>query len=255
MREEIRENIQGSRYSVVNEDIVISLIDKESQKYKKKKDVEKSVRAKLHAWVTMFYENYNQFLKNIEEVNIDDDFLNEILKTHISTKERFAFLQEFFCDISAQVGDVEKIIDLGAGFNPIAYYLYSKNKNIEYLAYDVEKRGIELLNACFTKLKIAYKAQEKDVALNNDFEECDVVFMFKLLPLLEQQKKGSSVELVKKLKTKKLCITYPTRTLSGKNVGMYAKYKKDIEILMAECNLKMLFEKEYKNELLFILEK
>ena len=83
MREEIKNNIQSSRYSVVNDQTVTSLIEKESLKYKKKKDIENSVRAKLHAWITMFYENYSKFLKNIDSVEIDDDFLNEILKNHV----------------------------------------------------------------------------------------------------------------------------------------------------------------------------
>ena len=255
MREEIKNNIQSSRYSVVNDQTVTSLIEKESLKYKKKKDIENSVRAKLHAWITMFYENYSKFLKNIDSVEIDDDFLNEILKNHVSTRERFDFLQEFYKDIDAHADNVKTITDLGAGFNPIAYYLYSNNKDVKYFAYDIEKKGIELLNACFNKLKIDYYAKEKDVSINVNFEESDMFFMFKLLPLLEQQKKGSSIELVKNVKTKKICITYPTRTLSGKNVGMYAKYKNDIQALMQACDLKLIFEKEYKNEILFILEK
>jgi hypothetical protein len=39
------------------------------------------------------------------------------------------------------------------------------------------------------------------------------------------------------------------------DVGMYNKYKEDLSDLCKHCALTMIFEKEYKNEIMFILEK
>ncbi len=255
MQQEIKNNIQGSKiYSVICESAVDKLIQREIPKYKKKKDVEQSVRAKLHAWITMFYDNYNKVLKNIDDDNMGDEFFKQLIKTHISTKERFEFLQEFFDDVQNVVGEVGSIIDFGAGFNPIAYFLYTNNKNVEYTAIDAEKNGVEALNLCFKSMGVNGVAFAQDVLDFNIDKKYDVCFMFKLLPLLEQQKRGSALEIVRRVNSHFLCISYPTKTLSGKNVGMYNKYKNDIQTIMQNCDAKLIFEKEYKNEILFILE-
>lgn len=255
MQQEIKNHILGSKnYSGLCESTIDKLIDRETPKFKKKKDIEQSVRAKLHAWVNMFYINPDKLLKNVEITN-NNEFWKELLNLHVSTKERVEFLEEFYSDIDKFIGNSHSILDLGCGFNPIAYFLYSKYSNIDYTAIDVEKNGIELLKNYFEKTNRKAKAEVIDILDFKSEKEYDMVFLFKILPLLEQQTKGFSKKLLKVLKTKYLCISFPTRSLSGKNVGMYTKYKKDIEELLKESDYSLVFEKEYKNEVLFVLQK
>lgn len=255
MQQSIKESIESSKvYKKIDSSIIDETIEKETPKYKKSKDIEQSVRKKLHTWVSMFFLDYQKLQKEIESSDNIDELLPLLLQNHVSTKERLDFISQMIKDIDMTIPGIKSILDLGCGLNPIAYFLYSGNKNVKYTAVDVEKSAMELLNLCFSKMNANAQAFADDVK-KVQITNVDAVFMFKLLPLLEQQEKGASEKLINKINSKYYCISFPTKSMSGKNVGMYNKYKSDIDLLASKCNLKTIFEKEYKNEILFILQK
>ena len=58
--------------------------------------------------------------------------------------------------------------------------------------------------------------------------------MMKLLPVLEQQKKGAAMALVASVPAKKLCVTFPMKTLGGRKVGMEQHYTEWFEGNLSE---------------------
>ena len=52
----------------------------------------------------------------------------------------------------------------------------------------------------------------------------DLALLFKLLPLLERQKANAALEVMCAINAQWLAVSFPTRTLGGRNVGMAAQY-------------------------------
>lgn len=257
MQKTVLDSIKTSKnYKDICDKTIEKLIEQESPKYKKNKDIEQSVRTKLHLWAKMFFSDFKKSQKALlDGENTDRDFYLQVIKRHCSTTERFEFLEEFFDDILSQCENADSIIDIGCGFNPIAYICFAKKHVKNYFAFDIVGECIDFLNLCFKDLKKDYVAEVLDASQDIPKNKVDIVFLFKILPLLEQQKQGKAKEVVNAIDAKKFVITYPTKTLGGKNVGMYNKYSEDLKSLCEYCNAKIVFEKEYKNEIMFIIEK
>ena len=112
---------------------------------------------------------------------------------------------------------------------------------------------MNLLNEFFKINNLNGHAYAGDVLYKVPEYECDVVFLFKILPLLEQQKKGYSKYLIDNLNSSNFVITFPTKSLSGKDYGMYNFYRNFMRENFTYYDF--IFESEYKNELLIILER
>jgi len=257
MQKTVLESIKTSKnYKGICPKTIENLVLRETPKFKKNKDIEQSVKTKLHLWAGMFFEDFNRSKKMLENgEKTDEEFYLQVLKRHCSTRERFDFLEEFYLDILTALNDLNSIIDIGCGFNPLAYVLFAKNSAKNYYAYDIVGECIDFLNLCFKDLNKDYNAELLDITQQQVEKECDVAFLFKILPLIEQQKPGFSKNIIEGLKVKNFVITYPTKTVGGKIVGMLNKYQEDLKKLCEECSLKIIFQKEYKNEIMFILEK
>ncbi len=59
--------------------------------------------------------------------------------------------------------------------------------------------------------------------------EADATLLMKLLPLLDKQMPGGGAALLERLRSKRALVTFPTRTLSGRNVGMKEHYETSFE--------------------------
>lgn len=78
--------------------------------------------------------------------------------------------------------------------------------------------------------------------------------MFKIVPLIENQKTGRIKEIISKLSSKYIVITYPLKSISGKKINMYETYSKSF-VQLIPTNFKLIGKKRFDNELIFILEK
>lgn len=102
------------------------------------------------------------------------------------------------------------------------------------------------INGCAFANDALYKTP--DVQVQN-------VFLFKIIPLLEQQQKGYSKILIDQLQSEFFTITFPTKSLSGKNVGMYQFYDEFMKNCFTENEFEYCLQKEYLNELLYIIRR
>ena len=77
------------------------------------------------------------------------------------------------------------------------------------------------------------------------------LFMFKLMPLLERQKKGHGFRIMKNPNFKKIIVSFPTKSAGGREKGMEAFYssffesKLPTELVIAEKAV-------FKNEMFYI---
>lgn len=202
------------------------------------------------------------------------EILIKLLNSHSSTAERLAQHQEFYDWIFKETGPVDLIQDFGCGLNPILYLYYIVNKvhQLRYEYYDIDSMTLDTINLFFG-LKY-FDSMDKKVTLKtklwNAFQNTDkcsfvsekniyknsVSFMFKLLPVLEVQEKGLSKKLINNINSDWLVVSFPLRTLGGKNVNMVNTYSNWFELeLLSEIGYSLVAKKNFVNELAYILKK
>ena len=181
----------------------------------------------------------------------------EILALHASTKERLPHYPEFCEFITSHIGQIQTILDLGCGFNPFALD-YWNTEISSYHAIDIDTRTRDLLNIFFATENLPQSAACIDLAVETPAVTVDLALMCKLIPVLEMQSKGRGFQLANSLDAKYLCITYPLKSLGGRNKGMGKNYAAQFETAInagALHNFNFETSKEIGNELVYILKK
>ena len=262
--EEIIAAVSASKkYSNIAPQTIQRICQEELGKYKKPKDVVHAAKRRLHAISESFLPVGNlEKLKDLEaevreqEGTVSPGRLEQLLQLHVSTKERIGFYQEMYRDIFKVVGDVDSILDIACGLNPISYVLSGCScPGIRYEATDINLDNVQLLNWALKSYDLQQKIYCSDILCSIPQGEWGVVFLFKIIPLLEQQKKGYFCQVIRQISSPYFAITFPTRSLSGKDVGMQQYYKSMLDCFVEESGMAVLFEKAYANELLFVVKK
>lgn len=237
--------LKSNKYSFLDEGLIKRVIKEEIPKYKKYKDILQSVKNKLHIIYGSFITD--KFYEKAKKL-IDTD---EIYKLHSSTSERYSFYEEFYNFIFKNIKG-NSVIDLGCGFNPFSIKL--QNGINEYYAYDIDKRISELINYYFNKNNIKGVSNTIDLITSIPDVKADIAYMFKLLPVLENEKKGRSIEIIDNLNVKYIVITYPIKSLSGRNKNMKENYTNDFYNIIGD-KYKVIDSACFHNEIVFIIEK
>ncbi len=80
----------------------------------------------------------------------------------------------------------------------------------------------------------------------------DVALVLKTLPCMEQQCKGGALLLLRSINAKHIVVSYPTKSLGGRNKGMLENYREQFHRLMGQCDYAVT-ELVFPNELFFVL--
>lgn len=161
--------------------------------------------------------------KLVRRKDIDKE---EILKKHISTRERYDNYEEVYGRILKSVKNKEiSIIDLGAGVNGFSYNFFKKiGFGVDYYAIEAVGQFVELMNRYFEIEKIRGKAfhislfnKDKVIEIINEAKNPKVIFMFKIIDSLEALERNYSMELLNEIKNKcqgvdKIVFSYATRS-------------------------------------------
>ncbi|MCL2527727.1 MAG: hypothetical protein FWE42_04830 [Defluviitaleaceae bacterium] len=189
--------------------------------------------------------------------NIKGSTAKTLLSLHASTKERLPHYPEFYDFILQHTGPVETILDIGCGYNPFAIPLIPDIKLKAYHAYDIDIKVADLLNRFFEILGLPPLAGCADLAVTTPTEEADIGLMCKLLPVLEAQVPGRGFELVRGLNTNFLLITYPLKSLGGREKGMGQHYADAFNQALSAGELgkyALVGHKHVGSELLYLLQ-
>ena len=76
--------------------------------------------------------------------------------------------------------------------------------------------------------------------------------MMKLLPILDTQQSGAARHLIDSVPARHIAVSFPTRTLGGRGVGMEAHYSQWFETLVPAQRIRERFT--HGSELIYILE-
>ena len=256
----INEILTSKKYSGIDKNVIERITLEMSKRYKKSKDIIKAIKNELHIINVSFFENESHRLASgllLNSASADpthDRLLSEaILSLHTSTDERNGYLKEIYTHfIGKYITHSTSVIDIGCGFNPFALPFYS-NLPCEYCALDINTETIDLINTYFSFFhNEKYSAKILDAVIDTPSEPSNMIFLFKILPLLEQQKKGRSIQLLQSLSFDKAVVSFPIKSMSGKNKGMEQFYSTFFEKLIE--NLYTIIEKKViGNELFYVI--
>ena len=140
--------------------------------------------------------------------------LNKLLLSHQSTQERVSYYKEIFKQIFEITGKPDKILDLGCGFNPLAYQWLGCYP--AYDACDISPQDMKLVQEFFDQTGITGHAFVADLITTPKLPAADVTFLFKLVDTLETQERNVTKKLLLSLMTAWSVVSFPTVSIGGR---------------------------------------
>lgn len=204
-------------------------------KYKSLKDADKATRTELHRITGAFVTP--EHLAEAEKLLStwtpgDDETLTQALSLHASTKERLPLsdTDAMYAHVCEVIGRPDTILDLACGFNPI----YLASRGFDVTGLDLHGGAINLINRWAQQQSLPARAQTADLLTEGCLPEgrFDLALMMKLLPILDTQQAGSALRLIESTPAKVILVSFPTKTLGGRGVGMEAHYSQWFENLV-----------------------
>jgi 16S rRNA (guanine(1405)-N(7))-methyltransferase len=224
----LAEQITGSpKYSALSHDLVLRICQEYLPRYKNQKDVMKAVKKQLHIIHGAFFPEkcHAKAMELIGDSRLSDrDLSLSLMELHPSTRERLPSVQAFYDLLSPFLREAKTVLDIGCGFHPCAFPLMGLRSDVMYRAGDIDHGTVEVVRAFFQRMHIACDVRILDAADDMPAGMADVAFLFKLVPVLEQQKKGLAYRLIESLKANTAVITFPIKSLSGREKDMVQFY-------------------------------
>jgi len=145
----------------------------------------------------------------------------EVLKKHLSTRERFEYYEKIyskiFSDLDLNKKEKVSVIDLGAGINGLSYNKFPEKFEVDYVGIEIIGRLVDLMNEYFRKNKVsrtptgsAEAIQESLFSLKNlkdiikKTKKPRIVFLFKILDSLEYRERDYTKKLLLELKKEEI---------------------------------------------------
>ena len=220
--------LQSRNYRDICPDTVRRVWEECSRRYKKPKEVDKAAREALHGISGAFMtpgeaSQLGYDMQNWRRDKTDVGF-ERMLGRHVSTRERLplADMDALYGRIFSVTGRPRSILDLACGINP----LYLGARGIETFGVDISGPSVAAVNRFGEVYGMPVSAACADLLCSGAIppRRFDMALLFKLLPLLERQRAGAAVAVMDAVNAEWLVVSFPTRTLGGRNVGMAAHY-------------------------------
>jgi len=169
--------------------------------------VVKDIRARLREKVGRFQVSTKSRYPLLEKGDIQ-----AVLHTHSSTKERVYFypqLKEIIRKLK-----IKSILDLGCGINPLAL----AEPGVKYYASDINSEDLDAVRTFFKNYKINGEVFVCDL---NKIEDCtlpktDLTLVLKVFDILGKSDYRTAKNVIEKISSNHLIVSFSTRTLSGK---------------------------------------
>jgi 16S rRNA (guanine(1405)-N(7))-methyltransferase len=258
----IAEVCKNNSYARIDSTLLQKIAAQELGKRKSIKEAVKETRSKLHQIGTVYLNSSSIPLPELSaitpEQRRDQEFQKAwclpYLSQHASTRERLPFLNEYYQTIFQQLPPVKQVLDLACGLNPLCRPWMPLAPEAAYTAWDIFSDVIALINTFF--LGFGYKGQAElhDLTSTLPTQAWQVVFLLKTLPCLEQIQKGYGEILLRQLNAEVLVISFPSKSLGGKNKGMAAHYDAYLQAILDESKYTY-SSLSFPNESVYILKK
>jgi 16S rRNA (guanine(1405)-N(7))-methyltransferase len=260
---------KSAKYAHVSEPLIREIGAAELRKRASLKDAIKATKNKLHQAGGMFTEEkarYGEWLAALALTPLPsfglrsggedakrEVLLREIMSHHTSTRERLPILDSFYATIFAGLPPIHSVLDVACGLNPLATPWMNLAPDALYHAVDIYDDMMRFLGDAMNALGVQGKAETRDVIHDCPTERVDVALVLKAVPCLEQIHKRAGAILLNTLNAKHIVVSYPTRTVGGRAIGMRATYESHFNALMQDRSWPFT-RFEFENELVFRID-
>lgn len=191
------------------------------KRYPTLKEADKAARSALHQLTGAFMtaEQLRAARKRLEAGDLEG-----ALVLHASTRER-PHWRAAYEKVFAVTGAPGRVLDLACGLNPLCLGALG----VDTLGLDVHGGAVVLVNQWAGQAGWPVRCQCADLLSETPLPGAHLALMMKLLPVLERQKAGAGAALLAAAPARWKLVTFPTRTLGGRQVGMAAQYSAWLE--------------------------
>lgn len=249
------------KYRTVSPLLVRDIATEEYRRSPRLKEAIKATKNKLHQVAGAYRERGEQYplwREQIQAAGHDPQQLRrrciEIMRHHASTNERIPLLDQFFATTLAGIPTPRSVIDVACGFNPLAIPWMGLQSGTAYYAYDIYDDMMDFLGSCMEMLAVSGHAETRDVIRSCPEHKVDLALVLKAIPCLEQVDKVAGKRILETLNADYLLVSFPARSLGGKNKGMLANYEARFNELV-EGKGWQIQRFEFPTELAFLVKK
>jgi len=215
------------------------------------KKIREDARRIYGVYITKDYDKKEELLKDFN--------IEELLKIHVSTKERIKDYEYMYKEIIKRTINPKSILDLGCGLNPISKKYISDNK-IKYIASDLNEEDVLFINdfikkgiekKCFDKTSFAFRCDlTKETEIEKITQDTDWCLLLKVLDPVEEINENITYKIINKINSKWIICSFPTLTVSRKK--MKNPKRNWFEKVLDRSNLEF-NSFELENELFYII--
>jgi 16S rRNA (guanine(1405)-N(7))-methyltransferase len=255
--------LASSKYRAVSEELIASIGAQELAKRRNLKEAVKATKNALHQVGGAYLNEHIDYARWLETLRTvgqagDREALRQacikLMSYHASTRERLPILDQFYREIFSALPSIASILDLACGLNPLALPWMPLPEDAVYYACDIYHDMMDFLQAWFAIHGTRGEAQVCDVLHSYPTRHVDVAFLLKAIPCLEQIDRKACHELLLHIQAKYLVVSFPVRSLGGRNKGMIEHYEKAFREMIKDQQWeiqRLVFE----SELVFVVKK
>ena len=217
--------LKSSKYRAIAPDAVKRIAAEECKKGGA--DCEKRARNRLHQIADAFM---NQKEQSMLWAMLERGDMDAALNQHASTRERMASRDEYIALIARYCPPGGTICDAACGLNPLM--LGAAGYAVRGL--DIQMTCVDVINAWVRREGWDVKAEGADLLGRTELPQSDLALFMKLLPVLDAQRAGEGMRLLRLSSSPRVIVSFPTRTLGGRGVGMERNYGERFEAALPD---------------------
>ena len=255
-------SIKGSRkYRAVSEATVRSLVAQALPEHRKRKALDKAVRKRLHGIVAdhLGDPDYQALAPALEQALREGDGATErslceaALHRHLSTRERWPYLAEFYRAIFEHTGEPGVVLDLACALGPLALPWMGLPARTRYLGYDIHEERVSALDRYLRARGQAGGVQLRDIVLQPPTERATVALLLKELHRLLRNYPGRiDGDWLASIPARFLAISLPSVSAHGGR--RLAEPYRAMMATMVQGRPWSMHERLFEHELLFIVD-
>ena len=228
----IVEELKASRkYGSVCNEVLIRIASWAAGVTTSERQAVKAAKRKLHQIHGCYFDTAcrRTLTRHIEHLCSDQpeheikSVCHDILALHQSTRERLPILDSAFRTVLGDVSGVGSVLDIACGLNPFAIPWMKLPADTRYTAVDIDTDLIESINRFLGAVRRPQTALCRDVMVPAKYST-DIALILKALPCFEQQEKGAALRLLSSIEAQRIIISFPARSVSGREKGMRIHY-------------------------------
>ncbi len=204
-------------------------------RYAKHDEAIKAAKRKLHQVFASYLSNdWRKVEKLLHQVDWQNDdeverSARQVLQWHTSSAERIDDLTDLYRQWWAITGVPESLVDLGGGLHGFALPWMGLPRSTRYNLTEIDTRLVALVNQWLQGWGQAGQAHALDLLVTPWTQQVDVALLLKVAPCLEQQEPGATLRLLRDIPARWIIVSFPTRSLGGRDKGMSAHYDEQMQ--------------------------